>query len=118
MPVDDLFLLALLNSDLFDFYYRQISSSYRGGYLRYIFQYVTQLPVFSVDGTNQDQLEMFQRIANLVGRLLTLNRQQATYSHEAQQLENSKSENEKQINMLICKVYDIDLDEILKFLQV
>ena len=112
MPVDDLFLLGLLNSDLFDFYYRQISSSYRGGYLRYIFQYVTQLPVFSADGTNQEQLEMFQRIANLVSRLLTLNHQQPTYSHEAQQLENMKSETEKQVNKQIFYLYNLDVDEI------
>lgn len=112
MPVYDLFLLALLNSDLFDFYYRQISSSYRGGYLRYIFQYVTQLPVIKVDGADQNQLEIQKRITDLVRKYLALNQQQPMYPGEGHQLKNIKIEIEKQINLLIFDLYGLNADEI------
>ena len=112
MPVDDVFLLALLNSDLFDFYYRQISSSYRGGYLRYIYQYVTQLPVMQIDESKQDQLAMFKKITDLVNNLLVVNRQKASYPREGQQLKNIKIEIEKQINLQVFDLYGLDDEEI------
>ena len=98
IPLDDLFLLGLLNSDLFDFFYRQISSSYRGGYLRYIFQYVAQLPVVRVDRTCQDQIAFYKRISGLVSELLSLSRQKPLYPHEKVLHKNLKIEIEKEIN--------------------
>lgn len=112
MPVDDLFLLALLNSDLFDFCYRQISSSYRGGYLRYIYQYVTQMPVVKIDKSNQNQLEIQKRISELVKKHLAMNQQLPTYPREGHQLKNIKIEIEKQINLQIYKLNDLSADEI------
>ncbi|MEL7626080.1 MAG: TaqI-like C-terminal specificity domain-containing protein, partial [Anaerolineaceae bacterium] len=112
MPVDDLFLLALLNSDLFDFCYRQMSSSYRGGYLRYIYQYVTQLPVDKIDKSNQNQLEIQKKITDLVRKYLALNQQQPMYPGEGHQLKSIKSEIEKQINLQIFDLYGLDSEEI------
>ena len=42
---DDKYLLGILASDLIDFYYRTISSTYRGGYLRFIYQYLETIPI-------------------------------------------------------------------------
>ena len=39
------YLLALLNSSLVEFFFRSISAMIRGDYLRFIFQYVTQIPI-------------------------------------------------------------------------
>ncbi len=112
MPVDDLFLLALLNSDLFDFYYRQISSSYRGGYLRYIYQYVTQLPVVRIDESGQDLLVIHQNIIDLVNNLLVVNRQQTPFPRDQFQIKNIKIEIEKYINLHILKLYGLNAVEI------
>jgi hypothetical protein len=34
-----------LNSDTVQFFYRQLSPEYRGGYLRFIQQYISQIPI-------------------------------------------------------------------------
>ena len=45
IPVDDKFLLGILNSRLVLFFYSNITSSIRGGYLRFINQYLIQIPI-------------------------------------------------------------------------
>ncbi len=46
-----IYLVTLLNSSLIDFFYRTISSSIRGGYMRFIYQYVTQIPIRRINFT-------------------------------------------------------------------
>lgn len=64
--VDDFYLLGLLNSKVLHFFYKNLSSEIRGGYLRYIFQYLVQLPI--VKATQVDE----QTIKKLVTHLLAL----------------------------------------------
>ena len=47
MPIDtdQKYLLPLLNSSLNEFFFQTISAQIRGGYLRFIYQYVTQIPI-------------------------------------------------------------------------
>jgi len=50
IPVDDLYLLAVLNSAAVEDFYVNRSSQIRGGYLRFIRQYVVQIPVPDAPG--------------------------------------------------------------------
>ncbi len=47
LPIDESqkYLLPLLNSSLIEFFFKTISALLRGGYLRFINQYVTQIPI-------------------------------------------------------------------------
>ena len=45
IPVDDKFLLGILNSNVVLYFYASISSTIRGGYLRFIRQYLEQIPI-------------------------------------------------------------------------
>ena len=45
IPIDDLFLLSILNSNIVEEYYIQRSAQVRGGYLRFISQYVSNIPI-------------------------------------------------------------------------
>src|SRR5690606_10059966 len=45
IPHKDLFLLAVLNSKPVHIFYDTISSQIRGGYYRFIYQYVSQIPI-------------------------------------------------------------------------
>ncbi|MBC7446476.1 MAG: Eco57I restriction-modification methylase domain-containing protein, partial [Hymenobacteraceae bacterium] len=45
LPLDDLFLLGVLNSKPIDLVFRSLSATIRGGYLRFFKQYVEQLPI-------------------------------------------------------------------------
>lgn len=57
IPVDDKFLLGILNSKLVLFFYSNITSSIRGGYLRFINQYLIQIPIPNPLGTAKDKLK-------------------------------------------------------------
>ena len=69
LPTNDLAVLGFLGSTLFDWYSRQTFQSlgdpWRGGGLRYIAQYMENVPMFD---SNQPQS---QKIADLVARILS-----------------------------------------------
>src|SRR5438552_3301346 len=45
MASNNIFLLAVLNSSLIEFFYRSKTAIYRGGYLRFFTQYVNETPI-------------------------------------------------------------------------
>ncbi len=45
IPVNDLYLLGVLNSNAVEEFYIELSAQVRGGYLRFIRQYVEQIPI-------------------------------------------------------------------------
>ena len=51
------YLLGLLNSNLLDFYLKQVSTTMRGGYFRYFTQFIEQLPVKRIDPKEQARSE-------------------------------------------------------------
>lgn len=57
MPTESnqFYLVALLNSPLIEFFFQSISAFIRGDYLRFIFQYVTQIPIRSIAFTTPQE---------------------------------------------------------------
>lgn len=64
VPVNDLYLLGVLNSSHVASFYLELSAQVRGGYLRFIRQYVEQIPI--PNASNADR----SIIANLVQKCL------------------------------------------------
>lgn len=95
LPSDDMALLAILNSPVIEFFYRQISSTIQNDYLRFIAQYMEQLPIPDVDKRTRSELEPRVR------RLLELAGQGA----EAQRLEG-------EVNQLVYRLFDLTTEEI------
>jgi hypothetical protein len=60
------YLLGVLNSQLMNYCYRSISSTYRGGYLRYIYQYLAQLPIIKTGKDNP----LYTKIESFVDQML------------------------------------------------
>ena len=56
MPTQSMWMLAVLNSHLFEFLLCQIASSLRGGFVRLIHQYVSRLPFVTPDSLLKDRL--------------------------------------------------------------
>lgn len=75
IPVDDKYLLGILNSKLITFVYSSISSTYRGGYLRFIYQYLAQLPIRTIDFDNPADVALHDKMVELVNRMLDLHKQ-------------------------------------------
>ena len=55
-PVDDLYLLGLLNSSAVEDFYAQLSAQIRGGYLRFFTQYIKQIPIPNASAADRNAI--------------------------------------------------------------
>jgi len=113
IPVNDLYLLGLLNSNLVTYFYAKISSSIRGGYLRFIYQYVTQLPIRAIDVKKPDDKATHDKIVSLALQMLSLNKRlaDAKTPHDKELLERRIKATDKQIDDIVYGLYGITADE-------
>ncbi len=59
IPTSEKWLLAILNSELSYWFYTQLSTKLRGGYVRYIAQYVSQIPIPDAEDWQKEIIEKF-----------------------------------------------------------
>ncbi|EON76196.1 putative type IIS restriction/modification enzyme [Lunatimonas lonarensis] len=97
IPKADSFLLALLNSSLVHFFYANLTSTIRGGYLRYIRQYLAQIPVIDPPS------EVREKIEQLVSNIIETKR--------ISPVENT-SPIESEIDQLVYQLYGLTEEEI------
>ncbi|MDY0297570.1 MAG: TaqI-like C-terminal specificity domain-containing protein [Acidobacteriota bacterium] len=108
------YLLGVLNSKLIDYYYRLISSSYRGGYLRYIYQYMEGIPIRRTRNSDSGDMNRHNRMVGLVEQMLELNQQLATArTPQARDvLQRHIEVTDKEIDHLVYELYDLTEAEI------
>ena len=58
LPTKDLWLLGVLNSQLVFLFYKQTSPQIRGGFLRFIAQYVSQIPIPTATELEKKEIEI------------------------------------------------------------
>lgn len=117
IPVCDLYLLGLLNSKLISYYYRQISSSYRGGYLRFIFQYLVSIPIPQFDSPSSDNINPKKNISDLVERLLVITKREGRTPQERELLKREQNQIDSQIDKAVFDLYEMNEDEIKNVLM-
>jgi hypothetical protein len=107
---EEKYLLGILNSKLMNYYYRSISSTYRGGYLRYIYQYLAQLPIIKSEKTD----EPYIKLENLVDQILSAKKQlqQAKTESDKNYLQRKCERLDKEIDHLVYELYDLTEEEI------
>ncbi|MGK0291615.1 MAG: hypothetical protein ACI86H_003084, partial [bacterium] len=66
-------LLSILNSKLALFFYTQIASTIRGGYLRFIYQYLIQIPIYKKNIKNPEEINTEYQLENFVKNIITNN---------------------------------------------
>ncbi|MDP3063363.1 MAG: N-6 DNA methylase, partial [Chloroflexota bacterium] len=66
------YVLGLLNSKLLDWYFRQISVPFRGGFRSANRQYLEPLPIRRIDFSNKDDKAQYDRLVKLVEEMLAL----------------------------------------------
>jgi NOL1/NOP2/fmu family ribosome biogenesis protein len=91
------YLLGILCSDLIDFFYRNISSKYRGDYLRFIFQYLEQIPIIEPEKKEKKKIE------SLVDQILAAKQDNS---------DADTSEQEAAIDQLVYELYGLSEEEI------
>jgi hypothetical protein len=108
---DDKYLLGILNSSLTSFIYRQISAVFRGGYLRFIYQYLAPLPIIE---TNPNDLARHDRMVGLVEQMLGLHARRAAAHtpHEVDLLTRQIEPTDRAIDALVYELYGLTDAEI------
>jgi hypothetical protein len=97
IPKSDKYLLALINSNLVHFFYSNLTSTIRGGYLRFIRQYIAQIPVI------EPSKEVRKKIEELVSQIIEIKKKSP--------IENT-SILETEIDQLVYDVYGLSEEEI------
>jgi len=97
IPKADIYLLALINSQLVHFFYSNLTSTIRGGYLRFIRQYLAQIPVI------EPTFEIREKIKRLGTQVIEIKKESP--------LENT-STLETEIDQLIYELYELSEEEI------
>jgi len=111
---EERYLLGLLNSSLLTFVYSGISSTYRGGYLRFIYQYLVQLPIRTINFDNPKDKALHDRMVQLVETMLDLHKRlpNANAPHDKQTLQRQIDTTDRQIDKLVYELYGLTEEEI------
>ena len=97
LPTKEMWLLGLLNSKAVFWFYTRTSTQIRGGFVRFIAQYVSQIPIPSIKPAQKAS------ISKLVNQILASKRTDT---------DADVSELEKRIDQIVYLLYDLTDDEI------
>ena len=102
------YFLALLNSKVLEFYLKNISTPFRGGYFSYGKRFIEQLPVkFGNDSEIAKISSLSKEQVAIIKKISELNN-----TDERQHLEEKYKENELTLNSIIYEVYELKKLEI------
>lgn len=107
-----IYVLGLLNSRALDWYLKQISSRFRGGYFAYNKQYIERLPIRRIDFSNPQDVKLHDRMVELVERMLELHKRlKDAVGEEKKDLERKIARADQQIDELVYELYGITEEE-------
>ncbi|ADD09141.1 Eco57I restriction-modification methylase domain-containing protein [Candidatus Aciduliprofundum boonei] len=114
IPVGDKYLLGILNSKMVHFYYANITSTIRGGYMRFIRQYLEMIPIRVLDLSKPEERRMHDEIVNYVGRMLELHRElgEARLPGEKERIKRQIDGIDRAIDSLVYRIYGLTDEEI------
>ena len=109
----DKYLLGILNSRLTTFIYRGMSSTYLGGYLRFIQQYLEQLPIRTIDFNKPSEKATHDKLVSLVNRMLELHKKKNFLppSAERDKIESEIAVTDEKIDDIVYGLYGIMEEE-------
>lgn len=108
------YLLGLLNSKISTIFLKNISTSFRGGYMALNRQYIEKLPIRTIDFQNPDDVALHDKMVKLVEQMLQLhkNLDAAKTPNEKKMLKRQIDATDKQIDKLVYELYDLTDEEI------
>jgi len=108
------YLLGLLNSRLLDFYLKQISTPFRGGYYAYNRQYIEQLPIRTINFDDPEDIARHNKMVALVERMLALHKKlaAATVPPEKELYQRQIAATDRQIDALVYELYGLTEEEV------
>ncbi|MEA2014018.1 MAG: TaqI-like C-terminal specificity domain-containing protein [Thermodesulfobacteriota bacterium] len=109
-----LYLLGILNSEVITFIFSNISSKIRGDFYRWKRQYMTHLPIRTIDFSDPTDKALHDRIVKLVEQMLNLNKQLAEAKEPQTKtvLQRQIETTDRQIDRLVYELYELTEAEI------
>jgi hypothetical protein len=114
MGSDSKYLLGILNSRLWTFLFSQVTSTIRGGFFRWKFEYMSPLPIRAIDFSDPADEANHDRMVELVESMLKLHKdlQSAKTEHEKSLIQRQINTTDKQIDQLVYELYGLTVEEI------
>jgi type I restriction-modification system DNA methylase subunit len=114
---DDLYLLAILNSRLGQFYFKQVCAGLETSgttYLRFFGQYLEEFPVHPINFSDCTDKSHHNRMVEMVEEMLTLHKQLASAKteHEKTALQRQIDATDRQIDQIVYELYGLTEEEI------
>jgi hypothetical protein len=111
---DSKYLLGIFNSQLWTFLFSQVSSTIRGGFFRWKFQYMSPLPIRTINFDDPADVAMHERMADLAEQMLELNKKlaESRIPQTAEMLKRQIEAADRQIDQLAYQLYDLTDEEI------
>ncbi len=113
-PLSYQYLLGLLNSSSLDFYLKQITTPFRGGYYAYSRQYIEQLPIRIIDFDDPKDVARHEKMVVLVECMLDLHKKLAAAEipDDKELYERQIESTDHQIDALVYELYGLTEKEI------
>ncbi|MCH8314277.1 MAG: hypothetical protein IID17_14980, partial [Nitrospinae bacterium] len=108
------FLMGLLNSKILRWYFPFVSAPFRGGWLSANKQFLSQLPIRTIDFSNSEDKDRHDQMVQHVERMLGLNKKLATAKtgHDKTVLQRQINATDNQIDRLVYELYELTDAEI------
>ncbi len=108
------YITGLLNSNLLDWFLKNISTNFRGGYFAANKQFLVQLPIRTIDFSDPEDVVRHDKMVGLVERMLELHKRlaEARSGHEKTLLSRQIEATDEQIDALVYELYGLTAEEI------
>jgi hypothetical protein len=112
--IDLRYLVGMLNSSLLVWFFPKISAPFRGGWWSANRQFLTKLPIRTIDFTNPADVARHDRMVALVEAMLDLHRRLSAEAnpHVKSILQRQIDATDKQIDRLVYELYELTEEEI------
>ena len=112
IPYHPFYILALLNSNVLDFFIKRTSTTFRGGYYSFGKQYIENVPIRSIDFSSPKEKKLHDDVVKLVNVMLDLRkREQKATGHELEQIKRQIEKTDREIDERVYELYGIAENE-------
>ena len=108
------YLLGVLNSKIATFFLKNISTTFRGGYMALNRQYIEKIPIRTINFDNIEDIVMHDKVAGLVDKMLKLYDTliDTKVPTEKEMIQRQIDAADKQIDRLVYELYGLTQEDI------
>ncbi len=107
------YLLGMLNSTFLKWYFPFVSAPFRGNWLSANRQFLSQLPIRTIDFDKPADVARHDKMVALVDTMLDLHKQLPALSGEARRIVNARiAATDREIDALVYELYGLSADEV------